>query len=302
MPNWGLFTLCVLVWGSTWLAITYQLTEIHPVLSVAYRFSLAAFALLLFCLFKKRSLRLPFKLHVLCMGVGLSLYTLDYSLLYESQRYLVSAIVALMSSCIIYFNVALRRLVLKKPFEKEVIFGATFGVLGLGCIFYEQFAYVEVSSLLWLGMGLAMVSFVFASIGNVISEKILSHGIPVLQMNFWSMFYSLFFLYGYAIVSGAEFTFPSETSYVLSLLYLSLIGSVLAFGAYMKLVQGIGSDRAAFVVLIYPIVALILSTLFEGYQWTALSLFGVAIVIVGNAIAMGKFPYRRFAVSRAPVR
>ena len=302
MPNWFLFTACVLIWGSTWLAITFQITDVHPVLSVAYRFSIAAVVLGVFCLFTQRSMRMPIKVHLLCMGVGLSLYTLDYTLLYESQRYIVSALVALMSSCIIYFNVGLRRVLLGKPMERDVLVGATLGLSGMAFIFYPQFQGMSANALLLLGIGLAMTSFLCASIGNIISEKILSHNIPVLQMNFWAMSYSLFFLFGYVWLNDVPIVFPDSIEYISSLLYLALVGSVLAFGAYMKLVQRIGSDRSAFVVLLYPIVALLLSTIFEGYQWQWISVFGVVVVLVGNAIAMGKLPYKRRAVSQAPVR
>lgn len=220
--------------------------------------------------------------------VGLSLYTLDYSFLYESQKYIVSALVALMSSCIIYMNVFLRRVILGKAIQVEVLFGATLGLFGMALIFIPEFRQVESEQLIWLGIGLAMISFFFASLGNVISERILDHGTPVIQMNFWAMTYSLFFLYGYAWISGAKFDLPTQFEFYASLIYLSLFGSVLAFGAYMKLVQQIGSDKSAYVVLMYPIVALILSTLFEGYQWQLQGIIGVVIVLFGNAVVMGK--------------
>ena len=290
MSNTGLFVACVFIWGSTWIAITYQLGEVSPVLSVAYRFTLAALMLGVFCLWRKLPLGLPWHIHVKMALVGLSLYTLDYSLLYESQKYIVSAVVALMSSCIIYINVVLRRVVLGKPIRLPVILGATLGLAGMTLIFMPEFSKVSADTLLALGISLAMLSFLFASIGNVISERILDHGTPVIQMNFWAMTYGLVFLYGSALVSGAEFVLPESPDYYWSLVYLALFGSVLAFGAYMKLVQQIGSDKAAYVVLMYPIVALLLSTLFEGYQWTMQAMFGVIIVLLGNAVAMEKVP------------
>ena len=112
-------------------------------------------------------------------------------------------------------------------------------------------------------------------------------------MNFWAMSYGLVFLYSYAFINGESFVIPTQKEYYLSLLYLSLFGSVLAFGAYMQLLRQIGSDKAAYVVLVYPIVALILSTLFEGYQWHAFAFVGVIIVLLGNAVAMEKIPLPR---------
>lgn len=293
MSSSGLFIVCVLIWGSTWITINYQLGEVPPVLSVAFRFTLAAVILGVFCWWRKLPLKLPAHVHFKMAAVGLSLYTLDYSLLYESQKYIVSAVVALMSSCIIYMNVFLRRILLGKPIRLEVLIGATLGLAGMFLIFMPEFAKVEAEQLLMLGIGLAMASFFFAAVGNVISERILDHGTPVVQMNFWAMSYGLVFLYGYAFLTGESFVIPTRQEYYWSLLYLSSFGSVLAFGAYMKLLRQIGSDRAAYVVLVYPIVALILSTLFEGYQWHAYGFLGVVIVLLGNAVAMEKIPLPR---------
>lgn len=293
MSNVFLFTSCVLIWGSTWLAITFQVGEVSSAVSVVYRFALASLMLGAFCWWRKLPLAMPTHLHIKMAAVGLSLYTLDYSLLYESQKYIVSAVLALMSSCIIYINVVLRRLILKKPMRLEVVLGATLGLVGMVLIFLPEFAKVGLNELLVTGIILAMMSFFFASVGNIISERILDTGAPVIQMNFWAMSYGVVWLSGYVFISGADWVLPTNPEYYLSLGYLALFGSVLAFGAYMKLVQQIGSDKSAYVVLMYPIVALVLSTLFEGYQWHLQAFIGVAIVLFGNAVAMGKVPIPR---------
>ncbi len=283
-----LFSVVVLIWGSTWLAITFQFGEVDSSLSVAVRFFFAALILLAYCKFKGLSLALPRHIHIKMAGVGLCLYTLDYSLLYQSQQYIISAIVALMSSGMVYINVVLRRVLLKKAIRPEVIVGATFGLIGIGLIFLPEFSKVSANEYIVLGISFALASFFFASLGNVISERILDHGTPVIQMNFWAMSYGVLFLTVSALASGAEIVIPSNPQYYYSLAYLTVFGSVLAFGAYMQLVKQMGSDKAAYVVLVYPIVALILSTTFEGYTWHTEAFIGVAIVLLGNAIAMGK--------------
>jgi drug/metabolite transporter (DMT)-like permease len=290
LSNPVLFSIVVLIWGSTWLAITYQFGEVDPTLSVAYRFLIAAIILLFYCKIKKLSLSLPRHIHFKMAGVGLCLYTLDYTLLYQSQQYIVSAIVALMSSGMVYINVLLRRVLLKKPIRKEVMIGATLGMFGIGLIFLPEFDKVSANQYLLLGIALAFTSFFFASLGNVISELILDHGTPVIQMNFWAMSYGVIFIFTAAMFNGAEFTIPTNPHYYYSMFYLSVFGSVLAFGSYMQLVKQMGSDKAAYVVLVYPIIALILSTVFEGYQWHLEAFIGVAVVLLGNAVAMGKLP------------
>lgn len=233
---------------------------------------------------------MPSHIHFKMAVVGLALYTLNYTFLYESQNYIVSAVVALMSSCIIYINVVMRRFFLGKAIRKEVVIGATFGLVGMAMIFVPEFAKVQNNQLLSLGIILACIAFFCASAGNVVSERILDHGVPVIQMNFWAMSYATVFLYGYAFFSGADFILPESGEYWVALVYLAVFGSVLGFGAYMKLVKNIGSDKAAYVVLMYPLVALFLSTLFEGYEWRMQAMIGVLVVLFGNAIAMGKVP------------
>jgi drug/metabolite transporter (DMT)-like permease len=290
VTNTQLFTAVVLIWGSTWLAITFQFGEVEPILSVAFRFFLAAMLLGAFCLFKKLSLKLPLHIHFKMAIAGLCLYALDYTLLYQSQQYIISAIVAVMSSCMVYINVVLRRVLLKKPMRREVIIGATCGMVGISLIFMPEFGKIKADHLLILGISFAFVSFFFAGLGNVLSERILDHGTPVIQMNFWAMSYGVLFILCYVLFQDLEWRLPTNPHYYFSMLYLSLFGSVLAFGAYMKLLRQMGSDKAAYVVLVYPIVALLLSTLFEGYQWHLEALIGVCVVLLGNGIAMGKLP------------
>jgi drug/metabolite transporter (DMT)-like permease len=288
VSNSGLFIAVVFIWGSTWIAITLQLGEMDPLVSVGLRFTLAAVTLFFYCVFRQLSLRLPLHIHFKLALAGLCLYTLDYTLLYQSQQYIVSAIVAVMSSCMVYMNVILRRIFLKKAIRLEVMLGATLGMLGIFLIFWPEFAKVKADHLLLVGIGFAMASFFFASCGNVVSERILDHGTPVIQMNFWAMSYGVIFILSFALFRGVDLVWPTSFSYYAALLYLSIFGSVLAFGAYMKLVKQMGSDKSAYVVLVYPIVALIISTLFEGYQWQPAAVLGVVVVLVGNLIAMGK--------------
>lgn len=291
MSNPLLFVITVLIWGSTWIAINYQINVLDPTVSVAFRFTLAAGILGAWCLYRRLPLLLPLSTHKKLILVGLLFYTLDYSFLYAAQHHIISALLALLSSSIIYINVVLRRIMLGKPMRMEVIVGATFGLAGITMIFIPEFAALSLNQGLTVGLLFACASFLSAGLGNVISEQILDAGTPVIQMNFWAMSYSLVFTFGFALLSGATFSLPEQASYYYALVYLAVFGSVLAFGAYMKLLQQIGSDKAAYVVLVYPIVALVISTVFEGYQWTITSGLGVVIVLFGNAVAMGKVAF-----------
>ncbi|MCB4437805.1 EamA family transporter [Alteromonas sp. McT4-15] len=290
MNNATLFSLCCLIWGSTWIAITYQIGHTSETFAIALRYLLASACLGAYCLLKRLPLALPVHVHIKMAAVGIFLYSLNYTLLYLAQAHIISALLALMSSCIIYINVVLRRWWLKEPIRKEVVVGATFGLGGIICLFVPEFSKVSMDAALATGLGIAFVSFLCASIGNVISERILTAGTPVIQMNFYAMSYAMILLFITSLLLPGTLVIPSSTSFYLSLVYLALFGSVFAFGAYMKLLKQMGADKAAYVVLVYPMVALLISTFFEGYQWTMLSVVGVVIVLMGNAIAMGKIP------------
>ena len=285
-----LFAICTLIWGSTWIAITYQIGHTAETLAVAWRYTLAALCLGLFCTVRGLPFKLPLHIHIKMAGVGFFLYCLNYTLLYMAQAHIISALLALMSSSIIYFNVVLRRWWLKQPIRLEVVVGATFGLAGIICLFVPEFSKVSMDAALAAGLSIAFVSFFSASIGNVISERILTSGTPVIQMNFYAMSYAMMMLYVTAWHTNDTLVIPTAPEFYISLLYLAIFGSVLAFGSYMKLLKQIGADKAAYVVLVYPIVALVISTFFEGYTWSWLSVLGVAVILVGNAIAMGKVP------------
>ncbi len=290
MNNGVLFAICTLIWGSTWIAITYQIGHTAETLAVAWRYTLAALCLGLFCVVRGLPFKLPLHIHIKMAGVGFFLYCLNYTLLYMAQAHIISALLALMSSSIIYFNVVLRRWWLKQPIRLEVVVGATLGLAGIVSMFVPEFSKVSMDAALATGLSIAFVSFFSASIGNVISERILTSGTPVIQMNFYAMSYAMVMLYITAWVTNETLVVPTAPEFYISLLYLALFGSVLAFGSYMKLLKQIGADKAAYVVLVYPIVALVISTFFEGYTWSWLSVLGVVVVLVGNAIAMGKVP------------
>ncbi len=290
MNNATLFTLCCLIWGSTWIAITYQIGHTSETFAIALRYLLASLCLGSYCLIRRLPLNFPLHIHLKMAAVGVFLYSLNYTLLYVAQAHIISALLALMSSCIIYINVVLRRWWLSEPIRKEVVLGATFGLVGIICLFVPEFSKVSMDAALAMGLAIAFVSFFCASTGNVISERILSLGTPVIQMNFYAMSYAMILLFITSLVMPGALVIPTSTEFYLSLFYLALFGSVFAFGAYMKLLKQMGADKAAYVVLVYPMVALVISTFFEGYTWSLLSVIGVLVILMGNAIAMGKIP------------
>ena len=294
MNNISLFLTSALIWGSTWLMITFQLGEVEPLVSVVYRFFLASMILFAFCLAKSKSFKFSAGDHWLIFIQGLLLFGINYWMTYLGITKINSALAAILSTSIVYFNVVFSRVFLGDKIRTEVLVGATVGVVGIIMIFMPEIKFGDEQESTWNGIGLVLLGSVFASLGNIVSAKTQRREIPVLQANAFGMGYASMLLLIIALFNGYTFNFEMTFEYVGSLVYLALFGSVLAFGAFLTLLGRIGPDKAGYVTLVYPVVAMLLSTFFEEYVWTIEGLFGLVAILIGNFIAMGK--YRNLAV------
>lgn len=286
MQNTFLYIITVLIWGSTWLAITFQLGVVPPELSVAYRFFLAS--LILFTYSKLRGLKLRFsRQEQLFIALqGLFLFSLNYVMVYFAELYVTSGLVSVLFSAVIVFNVFFGFLLLRNPVRGRVLLGSLVGILGLVLIFWPELAGLDLVGGRVLGLILGLVSAVSASLGNIISARNQRAGLPVIQTNAYGMLYGSIFTMIFALARGVEFSFDVSAGYISSLLYLALFGSVIAFGTYLTLLGRIGADRAAYVTVMFPLVALVLSAIFEGLQLNVLQFVGVGLILLGNVIVV----------------
>ena len=293
--NSGLYLATILIWGSTWLAITYQLGEVDPLVSVIYRMALASGLLFAWCRLRQIPLGLSLRDHRFMAAQGCFLFGLNYWTIYWSEVYLPSGLVAVIFSLLVFFNIINGRIFLKHPVTLQTVVGGLVGLTGICMLFYPEFALLsdsakaDSSTILngpLLGFGLAFVAVVFASLGNIVATRNGNTGISVWAINAWSIFYGTVILTLIALVTGTEFSYGTTLEYSLSLIYLSVFGTILAFGAYLKLLINIGPSRAGYTSLIIPFVAIILSTLFEDYQWTLLAAGGFVLVALGNYMVL----------------
>ncbi|MGB3702623.1 MAG: EamA family transporter [Anaerolineales bacterium] len=296
MYNASLYLITVFIWGSTWLAIKYQLGVVSPELSVAYRFGLAAVILIVFSLVRRLPLRFNIKSHGFFALQGLFLFSLNYILVYLAEGYLTSGLVAIIFSLIIVFNVLFGTIFLGNPIRKQVMVGAVLGLAGLALVFWPELSVLSISSQKIVGMILALIATVSASLGNVVSARNQKHELPVVQTNAYGMLYGALFMLVLAVIRGAQLEFDTSPSYILSLFYLAIFGSVIAFGSYLTLLGRIGLDRAAYVTVLFPVIALVLSTIFEDLVWGLPQLMGVVLILLGNAVVLtkkGRFNLRK---------
>lgn len=288
LQNAFLYALTSLIWGSTWLAITFQLGTVDPEISVVYRFALASGILLAYSLIRRLPMRFTLREHGFIALQGLTLFSVNYVLIYVAELHLASGYAAIVFSLIIVLNVFFGAVFLRDPIRPRVLFGGAIGIVGLIMVFLPTLGGLSLSGGQSLGLALALAGTIFASLGNIVSARNQRHKIPVVQANAYGMGYGALITLAFALFRGSEFNFDASSGYVLSLLYLTIFGTVIAFGGYLTILGRIGPDRAGYIAVIFPIIALLLSTLFEGLKWELITLMGVGLVIVGNVVALAR--------------
>ena len=289
MANIFFYCLTVLIWGTTWIAVTFQLGTVAPELSIAYRFGLASIILLLWCRFRGLSLRFKKRDLVFIALQGLCLFSLSYLLFYIAQQELTSGLAAVVFSTMVIQNIINGRLFLGIPIEMTVLVGGLLGLFGLSLLFLSELDHVAFSLGELSNLMLCLVATYVASLGNITSARNLQAGLPVVQINALGMAFGALFMLIFAGFRGAPLTIDLSWPYLLSLGYLALFGSVIAFGCYISLIGRIGAGRAAYTTLLFPVVALTISTRWEGYHWSPEAFVGVIIIMLGNGLAI----YRR---------
>ena len=280
----SLFSIATLIWGSTWLAITFQLGSVAAEASVVYRFALAALMLAAWCLATGRSLRFPAAQHAWLASQGALLFGLNYLCVYWAEQHIASGLVAVLFSLIVFLNLVGVRVFFATPVNRRTALGAALGVGGVTLLFWRELAGMQTDALRGILFGLAAT--VFASGGNLLAVRNQRRGIPLLPGVAWGMTYGALTIAIVAALNDIVWTFDPRPGYVLSLLYLAAFGSVIAFAAYLTLLGKIGAARAGYVGVAVPVVALLLSTVFEHYEWTLPALAGAALCIAGNVLVL----------------
>lgn len=287
--NGILFVIPALIWGSTWYAITLQLGEVAPLFSVSYRFILAGVLLCGYCAIRGISLRFSHKQHLRILVQALCLFGFNYWFTYQSEQYIASGLVALIFSLIIFLNMAFGRMILKTPIRRNVVIGAVMGLVGTVLIFYPELSRYENSDQALLGLVLCLAGVVSASLGNIASaynQK--QEQLPVIPTNAVGMLYGGTAMFLIAILSGNVPTFSPTLPYILSLIYLAAFGSVIAFSAYLTLIGRIGADKAAYALVVMPVIAIVISMIFEDYRLDWIAGFGIVLLLLGNIWALRK--------------
>ncbi|MCX7172490.1 MAG: EamA family transporter [Proteobacteria bacterium] len=286
MPTLQLFAICVLIWGSTWIAITFQLGDVAPEMSVGYRFLLASAVLFVYCRWRKLSLSFKLKQHLDFAMLGVSMFCVSYVFVYYAETYIVSGMVAVGYSASPMINMLASRVFFGTKMTARVAIAAFLGVAGIVCVFWPEFGKLSVSRNAVLGSLLTVLSVLASSAGSMVATRNQKLGYLTWSSMAWGMLYggSLALLIGMAM--GQSFTFLFSGAYVLSLVYLSLFGSIVTFGCYLTLIERIGPARTAYIGVMVPIFALVISFFFEKFAWVWLTTIGVALSVIGNIVML----------------
>ena len=290
-----LFALPAIIWGSTWFAIKFQLGVVDPLVSVSYRFLLAGLLLILFCLITGKPMKFSLREHLLMALLGLSLFGINYWFVYQAETMLTSGIVAVIFSLIIFFNIFFNAVLLKGKIRTEVVIAAVLGVTGTALLFKNEWRNFSLGSKESVVFLLCLGGLISASLGNILSAYKQKKKIPVLQANGFGMLYGGLSMLALVLILQKPIAFDTRLTYAISLAYLALFGSIVAFTSYLKLLGEIGPDRSVYVTLITPAIALLISTFYEDYRWDLYAFLGLILLFSGNFLAV------RFKTKKATI-
>lgn len=286
MKNAIYYLMTVLIWGSTWIGIKMQLGVVDPMVSVTYRFALAAVILLCWCWLKRLKMRFSPLDHLFILLQGGLLFGFNYLFFYQAELVLTSGLAAVIFSTVLMMNIVNGAVFLGSKIETRVVLGGCVGLVGIVLVFHPEMVGFSLDSSGAKGVLLCSLATLLASWGNITSARNQRKGLPIIQTNAYGMAYGALLMAIASLVLGKSFVFEATAIYIGSLVYLALFGSIIAFGCYLSLLGRIGADRAAYATLLFPIVALVISTIFEGYGWSLESLTGVALILFGNLMVV----------------
>lgn len=280
------FIFLSLVWGSTWLVIKDQISAVPPAWSVVWRFVLAAAAMMLFALMRGERLRLSAREQAVAVAMGLFQFSLNFQLIYSSEHYLTSGLVAVVFALMILPNALLARIVLGNRMSARFMAGSAIALAGIALLILHEYRIAPVGGGVTTGVVLVIIAILSVSVGNMLQATKTARGVPVVPLMGWGMLWGVLASALYAAVSVGLPVFDSRPAYLAGVAYLGLAGSALTFPLYSQLIRDWGPGPAAYNGVAVPVVAMALSTLFEGYDWSLLAGGGAALAICGLLVAL----------------
>lgn len=278
------FAIVTLIWGSTWMVIRGQLGVVPPTWSVSYRFLIAGLALTVACQVTRRSLKQPLAAHGFFLLMAFFQFTLNFNFVYRAETYVTSGLVAVAFALLVVPNATFAWIFLKQRVTLRFAWGSLLGIVGVSLLFWQEFDSVGGGAA--TGLALTLLGVLSASVANVMQASERGRSFDIMVSLAWAMLYGAGINAIYAWATSGAPVVEMTATYLSGVLYLGIVASALAFAIYFDMIRAIGPARAAYSSVVIPLVAMALSTLFEGYAWTPLAIGGAALVVAGLYIAL----------------
>jgi drug/metabolite transporter (DMT)-like permease len=288
MNNYILFLVTLFCWSPTWYVIKFQLGYVDPLVSVFYRFLIAAIIIFVYLIYKKKNLKFSLNQHAWFLFFGICLYSLNYVFFYLSNTYLISAFPAVVFSTVVIMNILGEGFYFKKKPSLKTLLGAAIGMIGIMIIFNEEIFNFSLANGTHVGLFLALLGTFCASTGNMVHQRNLNNNFPLIPTLAYAMLYGSLVTLLITQIKGTELLFEYSFSYIASLAYLSIVGSIFAFIFYLRLLEKVGAGRAGYVGVVMPVLALLISTVFENLEWQQDLIIGLPILIIGAVLVINQ--------------
>jgi drug/metabolite transporter (DMT)-like permease len=286
LKNWQLFAICVLTWGTTWFAITFQIGHTAPEVGVALRFALAGAVILGLCVLRQENLRFTPAQHAIFALQGSFMYGVSYVCVYHAELHLVSGLVAVGYSASPLVAGLGARALFGVSLRPRFILGGLFGIAGVALIFWPEFASTTGDRNTLLGALFTVGSVLLSTVGSLTASRNRARGLPFWPALGFGMLYGAAAAAVFAVLQGQSFAPPAIASWWLSLFYLSLAGSVLTFACFLTLQERIGPGPTGTIGVMTPLLALVVSMAFEGFHPEVLTFVGAALAVAGNVLML----------------
>ena len=280
------FLLIALIWGSTWYAIKDQLADAPPSWSVTYRFAIASVGMFVLAAFGGKGFGLTRAGHWLALAVGFTQFFLNYNLVYESEIHLTSGVVAVLYGLLMLPNALLARVFLGQPVTGRFLAGSLIGIAGIALLVVHEAREAPPTGMVGYGVWLTALGLLAASAANVLQAAKAARQDSLVVLLGWAMLWGTLMDAAFAWLTAGPPVFPESARYWGGVAYLAILGSVVTFPLYFRLIRDIGPGRAAYNGVLVPVVAMGLSTLLEGYRWSALAAFGAGLALAGMVVAL----------------
>ena len=278
-----LYGMVVFGWSTSWLPLKWQLGVVAPEVSLLWRFLIASIVMFIVSVCVRQSLKFDWRTHLQFALLGLCIFSTNFAFFYHGGKGVASGLLAVVFSSASMVNV-LMTAVLRRLWPRFAhVLAAGVGLTGVVCLFWKE---LQFSDTALTSLCLCLIGTLFFCTGNMVSAACHRRGIPLFASTSWGMFYGACYLALFSLICRHEFVVEPTMKYMLGLVWLALVSSVMTFAAYLSLIGRIGASRAGYATVIFPVFALLISTVFESYSWNGLALVGLGLVICGNVIML----------------